>query len=239
MSALIINGLLRVLTDEPHSLQKLIHLNEKTGIDLRQTIEDQSQWTESDATPPPINELSRIFRTAGVQLTLSASHKALAEANILPADITHIVAVTCTDQGNPGFDLLICQALGLDASVERSLLSGVGCAGGLSALRVASNLAAAATQRDQAARVLVVSCELCSLFLRAELHAATMDEVVHVAPVLFSDAAAAVVVCNKLGVKDEGDVLYDIQRCGSMVVPNTEAHMSYDIQKHGTFFTLW
>lgn len=223
---------------ESIGLQKLMRFNERTGIDLRRTIQDQHNWTDNDATPPRIDELSRLFRTAGVELTLSACRRALAEANLLSREITHIVAVTCTDQGNPGFDLLVSQALGLDPTVERTLLHGVGCAGGLSTLRVASNLVAAATQRGEAARILVVSCELCSLFLRAELKAASEDDELHIAPALFSDAAAAVVVCNRLALRHSQQPIFEIQVSGTMVVPDTTNQMSYDIRTNGMIATI-
>lgn len=154
------------------------------------------------------------------------------EASITSGDITHIVAVTCTDQGNPGYDLLVCKKLGLNSNVQRTLLSGVGCAGGLSALRAAADIAACESQRGRPARVLVVSCELCSLFLRAELRSACKDDALHIAPALFGDAAAAVVVCNELAMGSQKSI-YELQDWGSMVVPDTSEFMSYDIEANG------
>jgi type III polyketide synthase len=159
------------------------------------------------------------------------------EAGLGPLDITHTVAVTCTDQSNPGYDLFVCQELGLRPSVQRVLLHGVGCAGGLSALRAAAGIAAAASHRGRAARVLVMACELCSLSLQAELQVACRNEELHVAPALFSDGAAALVVCN--GLVLEGDqkppAVYELVDWDSMVVPDTSKHISYDIEKHGMF----
>ncbi|KAL6704396.1 hypothetical protein ACN47E_008248 [Coniothyrium glycines] len=220
--------------DTSIGLQKLIQFNARTGIDARPTVQDSSLLTQRDVDPPKINEISQVFRTMGVELARAASRRALLEARVSSHDITHVVAVTCTDQGNPGYELLLCQKLGLPSNVERTLLHGVGCAGGLSALRAASNLAASASQRGQAARILVVACELCSLFFRLELQAAQQDSSsLHIAPGLFSDAAAAVIVCNGLALGNSQKPIFELQASGTMVVPNTTAQMSYDIQSHG------
>lgn len=157
------------------------------------------------------------------------------EACLSAADITHLVAVTCTDQGNPGYDLLVCQKLKLSPSVQRVLLHGVGCAGGLSALRAAADIAASESQLGRPARVLVIACELCSLFLRTELQAASLDDALHIAPALFSDAAAAAVVSNGLAVNDGQMPIFQLQKWGSMIVPGTLDHMSYETQSNGEF----
>lgn len=157
----------------------------------------------------------------------------MAEAHAEPLDITHVVAVTCTDQGNPGYDLLVCQVLQLPPNVERTLLHGVGCAGGLSALRAAANIAAAESQRGRPACILVVACELCSLFLRGELQAASQDEGLRIAPALFSDAAAALVVCNELALKQDASPTYQLQEWGSMLIPKTKEYMSYEMKSNG------
>lgn len=183
--------------------------------------------------PPEIDCISRIFRTSGVRLATSACKKAMQEAQLGPRDITHTVAVTCTDQNNPGYDHFVCQELGLRSSVQRSLLHGVGCAGGLSALRTAADIAAAASLRGRPARILVMACELCSLFLQAELQATLQDGELHIGPALFSDGAAALVVCNYLASEEKQTPVFELLEWGSMVVPDTSGHMSYVIKKNG------
>ncbi|KAH3912494.1 hypothetical protein HBI56_205790 [Parastagonospora nodorum] len=219
-------------------LQKLMKLNRVTQIKSRQANLDISSDTKGDATPPSIDQLSQIFQRDGVQLAASACSKAMTEANLHPGEVTHVVAVTCTDQSNPGYDLLVCKTLKLHPGVQRTLLHGVGCAGGLSALRAAANIAAAESQRGRPARVLVMACELCSLFLKAELHAASCDEKLHIAPALFSDAAAALVVCNQSALMRDQKPIYELQECGSMLVPNTTQYMSYDITAKGMIASI-
>jgi type III polyketide synthase len=211
----------------------LIRFNHKTQIQTRRTIFDISKWTEEDVAPPTIDELSRVFRSVGVDLTALACSRAMHEACLSASDITHVVAVTCTDQGNPGYDLLVCQKLQLGPSVQRVLLHGVGCAGGLSALRSATNIAAAESQRRRPARILVMVCELCSLFLKAELQAASKDDALHIAPALFSDAAAALVVCNGLALNNQHKPILELQEWGSMDIEGTSEYMSYVAEANG------
>ncbi|KAA8612637.1 BcsA naringenin-chalcone synthase [Pyrenophora tritici-repentis] len=215
-------------------LQKLVALNNKTNILSRPTVHDYTQWTKEDTEPPTIDSISRVFRAVSGDIATSACNKAIKEAGLAPNDITHVVAVTCTDQGNPGYDLFVCQKLGLRPEVQRVLLQGVGCAGGLSALRTAAGIVAASSQKHRPARVLVMTCELCSLFLRAELQAAIRDgDSLHVAPALFSDAAAALVVCNGDALGEAQKPIFELEEYGSMAVPGTSGYMSYDIEKNG------
>ncbi|OBT86861.1 hypothetical protein VE02_03863 [Pseudogymnoascus sp. 03VT05] len=81
---------------------------------------------------PAIAELSKIFMKAGVALAVAAAQKALTEARLDVSEITHIVSTTCTNSSNPGFDHYVYKKLGLSHTVEKVLLHGVGCAGGLS-----------------------------------------------------------------------------------------------------------
>lgn len=170
---------------------------------------------------------------------MSACSKALKEAQLSATEVTHVVAVTCTDQGNPGYDLFVSEKLQLSDGVQRTLLHGVGCAGGLSALREAANLAAAASSRGRPARVLVFATELCSLFLRAELRNACEDpDTLHIAPALFSDASAALVVCNGLAMQHEQKAVYELQEWGSALIPGTKDHMSYSVSPSGMIATI-
>ncbi|ORY09983.1 chalcone synthase-like protein [Clohesyomyces aquaticus] len=201
-------------------IQKLLHVNRNSGITARPYISD---WRDCPVglNPLPIDRLCESFQTIGVDLAVRACEKALTEAKAQASDITHTVGVTCSDTGNPGYDLFVAQKLGLHPSVERTLLAGVGCAGGLAALRQAANLASAATQKGQPARVLVFACEICSNFLQGELDCALKGSDVRVAPALFGDGAAALVVCNGLALDETAKPIYDLLDWGHMVVPGT------------------
>ncbi|GLA30393.1 t3pks [Aspergillus niger] len=229
---------LKFYPENPPWLKAFLKINAHTGIENRAVVDlwDDPRW--HGELSPPTEEVDSGFREYSVQLSKNAALKALRESNIDPSAITHMVSVTVTNGGAPGFDQLVARELGLSPTTERILLSGVGCAGGCAALRVASTLAAAATYRKQEARILVVACELCSIHLRGELHAASLAEMTTIAPALFSDGASAFVLCNPLGMSDKTPKQFAVvdQRTG--VTPGTLDEMSYKVTTHGFLATI-
>lgn len=191
------------MLNDARRIRKLLAINKQTGIDSRSAVQTFEDGLAGRPDPPSLVELDQLFRTAGVELAVQACRKAMEEADLEPVDITHTVGVTCTNQGNPGFDLLVHRHLGLSPTVDRTLLHGVGCAGGLAIMRAASQLALAATARNRPARILAFACELCTPLVRAELAAAEFSppEDVGIAAALFSDAAAAFILTNDLDRK--------------------------------------
>jgi alpha-pyrone synthase len=77
-------------------------------------------------------------------------------------EITHMVVASCTGFTAPGLDQVIARRLGLSPTVERIVIGFMGCYAGVTALRTAAHL----VRSDPAARVLVVSVELCTLHLQ-------------------------------------------------------------------------
>ncbi|KAF7794554.1 hypothetical protein EIP86_005688 [Pleurotus ostreatoroseus] len=144
-----------------------------------------------------------------------------------------MVAATCTNSANPGYDYYVARELGLDSSVERTLLHGVGCAGGLAALRTAANIALCATFMGAPARILVVTCELASLLVRSELDMLTRDQDLRVSVALFSDGASALVLSNGLGDTWNERPIYDLIAWDHRTIPETEKDISFDIHSNG------
>lgn len=120
---------------------RVLSINRFTGIETRSSIGTSDHPLVNNAAPPSIAELHATFMSDGVPLAVEAARKALAEARLDASQITHVVSTTCTDSANPGFDHYVAKELGLSSSVEKVLLHGVGCAGGLATLRTAANLA--------------------------------------------------------------------------------------------------
>jgi len=233
---------------EKPGLKKLLDINKASGIETRASVADYKDGFASRPEPPSITELDTFYRKAGVDLAAQACRKAMREWGGRPSDVTHTVAVTCTNQGNPGYDLLVARRLGLPHTVQRVLLHGVGCAGGLAVMRVAAQLACAATARGKPARVLAYACELCTPNVRhdlAEAEACADPKDVSIAGVLFADGAAAFVLCNDLGLQfplpqraddeDERDddgaeatPLFQLLEWGSgNTIPDTTQHMGF------------
>ncbi len=77
-------------------------------------------------------------------------------------EITHLVVVSCTGFSAPGLDIELVARLGLDTSVERTIVGFMGCYAGINGLRLARHI----VRSEPSARVLVVCLELCSLHLQ-------------------------------------------------------------------------
>jgi predicted naringenin-chalcone synthase len=125
------------------------------------------------------------FRRAAPPLFAEAARSALAAADIDPADVTHVVTVSCTGLFAPGPDARLVADLGLNPAVERDHLGFVGCAAAVPALRMASRI----VRNEPEAVVLVAAAELCSLHIRS-----SDDPEQIVAASVFGDGAAAAVV---------------------------------------------
>ncbi|MRX49351.1 type III polyketide synthase [Paracoccus sp. S-4012] len=113
-----------------------------------------------------------------------AATRALAEAGIEPPQIDAVVTVCSTGVLTPTLEARV--ALGLRPDVLRLPVFGLGCAGGVSGLSVARELAAAAPGR----RVLMVAIETCTLLFRMD----RLAKADIIATALFGDGAAAAVV---------------------------------------------
>ena len=102
-----------------------------------------------------------------------------------PGPVTHIVVASCTGFTAPGLDQKLVDQLQLGPSLRRTLIGFMGCYAIVPALR----LAAEAVQADPAARVLVVSLELCTLHLQE-----TQDLETVLSFLIFGDGTAAALI---------------------------------------------
>lgn len=126
------------------SFRKLFAIDRTSSISSRPSILPSNSPFLLRSPPPSTADLDALLRRDAVDLAAQACTAALHELGVAPAEITHSVAVTCTNAGNPGYDALVAQAIGLAPGAERALLHEVGCAGGLTALRVAAHAAGGA-----------------------------------------------------------------------------------------------
>jgi predicted naringenin-chalcone synthase len=102
--------------------------------------------------------------------------------------ITHLIVASCTGFTAPGLDLQLIDALGLPKTVFRSLISFMGCAAAVPALRSAADIVLAHPQ----AQVLVLNVELCTLHFQD-----TQDLEKVLSFLLFSDGASAALVTSQ------------------------------------------
>ena len=124
----------------------------------------------------------RIYAKAAPELALRAIRALEAQRPL--GGITHLVVASCTGFVAPGIDQIIAAELGLPA-VERTLIGFMGCYAAVAALRTARHI----VRSEPAARVLVVTVELCTLHLQA---VAEIERLL--AMLQFGDGAAAALV---------------------------------------------
>ena len=76
--------------------------------------------------------------------------------------ITHVVITTCTGLYAPGLDFDVVRHLGLNPSVERTMIGFMGCYAAINALKTAHHIVRSTPE----SRVLIVNLELCSLHMQ-------------------------------------------------------------------------
>ena len=101
-----------------------------------------------------------------------------------PAEITHLVTVSCTGFAAPGVDVGLIKGLGLRPTTVRTNVGFMGCHGAINGLRAAAGY----TGADPKARVLMCCVELSSLHFYYGWNPKRM-----VGNALFADGSAAVV----------------------------------------------
>lgn len=217
----------------PFSLEKLLMINENTGIDARSVVCDIEHPLMNMPRAPTIDELSDIFLTEGVKLAAGASRQAIKEWGGDVSQITHVVATTCTNSANPGFDYYVAKELGLAPTVERTLLHGVGCAGGLAALRNAANIALGLSFMKRPARVLIVALELASLLVRSELDSLIQNKELRIGLTIFSDGSSAAVLSNGIGEAPDAKPVYELLGWDHRTVPESDKDIGFDVHPNG------
>jgi predicted naringenin-chalcone synthase len=173
---------------------------------------------------PTTRQRMAIYNAEAPALALRSCAEALSAAGTLPAEITHLVTVSCTGFAAPGFDIALINELGLSPTLHRTHVGFMGCHGALNGLRVASAFAGT----DPAARVLVCSVELCSLHYHYG-----WDPPKVVANALFADGSGALV-----GAASGPAGAWRLTANGSCLIPEAADAMTWTIGDHGFGMTL-
>jgi alkylresorcinol/alkylpyrone synthase len=186
-----------------------------TGITKRHGVKPFDWYLEPRGWP----ERTEAFLEGADALFVDVTEKALARANLAAGDIDTIVTVCSTGIATPSLEARAFRRIGFRSDVTRVPVFGLGCAGGVSGLSIASRLA----QARPGSNVLLVAIELCSLALRHdELTKANI-----VAISLFGDGAAAAV----LRAGDGGATR--IESTGEHLWPDTLGIMGWSVDPEG------
>ncbi|KIV85641.1 hypothetical protein PV11_01310 [Exophiala sideris] len=215
------------------ALDKVLTINEYTGIDSRSAIGTIDHPIANAPEAPTIAELCDVFLDHGVKLSVAACRKALEQWGGDLSEITHVVATTCTNSANPGYDHYVVKQLGLNQSIEKVLLHGIGCSGGLNALRTAANIALGSSFRRTPARVLVLACEISSTLVRSELDSIHENQEIRIGVTLFSDCASAVVLGNGFSDRYDEEPLLELLGWDHRIIEDTEKDLGFDVDPLG------
>lgn len=159
-------------------------------------------------------EANLLYGEIALELAVAAAAQALGRAGVAPGDVGLVVFVSSTGITTPTLDAKLIQRLGISANAARLPVWGLGCAGGVTGLARAAELAAAVPDRA----VLLVAAELCSLtFQRNDFSKSNL-----VGAGIFADGAAAAVIT----ADGEGPELLGAR---STLFTDTEDIMGWDV----------
>ncbi|MEA3066926.1 MAG: alkylresorcinol/alkylpyrone synthase [Sphingomonadales bacterium] len=133
-------------------------------------------------------ERNAVYLEAAEQLFIDAAGAAIEKAGLTPDQIDGVVTVSTTGIATPSLEARVAKRVGLRDDVRRVPVFGLGCAGGVNGLSLATRLAAA----DPGSLWLFVTVETCSISIRLD----SDDPAAIVATALFGDGAAAAVVTS-------------------------------------------
>jgi len=205
----------------------------ESGIRTRRTVIEELRLDRNSDDPvffdgstctlltPGTKVRNDLYIDEATRLVLQAAKDALDACDISPADVTHIVTVSCTGFYAPGPDFMLVRDLGVSPSAQRFHLGFMGCYASMPALKLAKTFCDA----DPDAIVLVVSVELCTLHVRSS---SDPDQIV--ASSLFADGAGAAVVSAR-------DVAHgpalQLDAFETMITPVGERDMAWTIGDEG------
>jgi len=141
------------------------------------------------------------------------------ECSAKPADVTHLITVSCTGLMAPGLEFYLAEHYGFE-QVEKIGINFLGCYAALKALKHAHYIA----QANPNACILILCAELCSLHFNPSM----VDEDI-IANLLFADGAAAVMITGDKNPHSKNKTVLQIDDIGTAFIPNTADLMTWNI----------
>ena len=188
---------------------------DNAGI-ARRNIVAPADWYEE---PHGWADRNALYLAAAESLFEEAAGAAIASAGLEPGDIDGVVTISSTGIATPSVEARCGPRLGFKPGVRRVPVFGLGCAGGVGGLAIASRLAAS----EPGSNWLMVAIETCSISIRLD----SDDPAAIVATALFGDGAAAAVV-------RAGDhSLARIAGGAETLWPDTQRIMGWDVEDPG------
>ena len=138
--------------------ERMLPVFTNTGIERRYSVCPTDWFDQKNGWP----ERTKQFLDGATALFRAASSAALDEAGKSAKDIDVIVTVSSTGIATPSIEAHVMHDMGFRDDVMRVPVFGLGCAGGVTGLALAADLAKAKPGRN----VLLCVIELCTLAFR-------------------------------------------------------------------------
>ncbi len=209
-----------------------------TGIGARHSCVPVD-WHRQDIGWP---ERAAAYHAGACALCVDVAQRAIADAGIAPHDVAGVVTVSTTGVAVPNLDVELANQLGLPPTALRLPIFGLGCAGGVSGLVRAAQLAISMRQGP----VLFVCVETCTLNFRKHDH----RKANFISAALFGDGAAAAVLSAPAVTSGAGEAdrdshpapsggsrhqkpLATLVAAGEHMWPDTQSVMGWSVEDDG------
>jgi len=188
---------------------------DNAGIARRHIVAPHEWYVQSHGW----HDRNALYLDAAEQLFVDAATAAIAKAGLAPDQIDGVVTVSTTGIATPSLEARAFGRVGFRTDIRRVPVFGLGCAGGVNGLSIASRLAAA----EPGTFWLFVTVETCSISIRLD----SDDPAAVVATALFGDGAAAAVVTSGK------HSLARITGSAEKIWPDTLRIMGWDVEDPG------
>jgi len=166
-------------------IERLLPVFANTGITRRYSCVPIDWYEASHGW----RDRTSLYIENAVALLAQVTAALLAQTQLRKEDIDAIVVSSTTGIATPSLDALVVERLGLRRDIRRLPIFGLGCAGGVTGLARAADLALA----RPGSRVLFLVVELCALTFRKDDHSKSNI----VATALFGDGAAGAILSTE------------------------------------------
>ncbi|MCT7377062.1 type III polyketide synthase [Chelativorans salis] len=200
--------------------ERLAQVFETAGIERRYGVRPIGWYLQQRGWP----ERTAAYTDGAVDLFVEAAGAALTSAGLKGEDIDVVVTVSSTGISTPSLEARVAETIRFRPDLKRVPVFGLGCAGGVTGLAIASRLATSLP----GSTVLLVVVEICTLAFRLD----KLTKANLVATALFGDGAAACIL--KAG--HEG--FAEVTGTGEYMWPDTLDIMGWkvDVEGFGVIF---
>ena len=175
----------QILGPRYEHFERMVPAFQNAGVDRRWSVEPVEWFLE----PRDWRERNDAYLAGASRLFEEAASKALIDAGLKARDVDGVVTVSSTGVATPTLEARALARMGFRTDLHRVPVFGLGCAGGVSGLSIARDIAAA----RPGANVLMVAVEACTLSFRSD----RLQKADIIATVLFGDGASAAVLSSR------------------------------------------